>query len=45
VNDSDNLNASGFDPQNPTKIIVHGFGGGGENSVIIESKDGEYTTC
>jgi hypothetical protein len=42
VNDIENLSESGFDPKNPTKILIHGFGGNGQSSSITESKGGRY---
>lgn len=39
VNDTDNLNRSGYNPEHPTKILIHGFGGNGQNGVIIHTKD------
>jgi hypothetical protein len=42
VNDIESLTESGFDPKNPTKILIHGFGGNGQSANIINSRDGEY---
>jgi hypothetical protein len=42
VNDTESLSESGFDPENPTKILIHGFGGDGESANIIHSRDGRY---
>jgi hypothetical protein len=45
VNDSNNLANSGFNPQNPTKILIHGFGGNGQNRGIIDIKNGRPTNA
>jgi predicted esterase len=44
VNDIDNLNKSGFNPDDPTKILIHGFGGNGQSRVIIDTKNGRQAT-
>ena len=35
------LLASTFNPQNPTKILIHGFGGGINSGVITDNRNGE----
>jgi len=44
VNDTNNLANSGFNPQNPTKILIHGFGGNGQNRGIIDIKNAYLAT-
>jgi len=39
VNNINNLANSGFNPQNPTKILIHGFSGNGKKGIIIEGKN------
>jgi hypothetical protein len=41
ANDTENLRESGYDPKNPTKILIHGFAGDGDSSNIIRSKNGK----
>jgi hypothetical protein len=44
VNDTDNLANSGFNPQNPTKILIHGFAVDGQSEIIIKKKNGRHET-
>jgi len=44
VNDVDNLANSGFNPQNPTKILIHGFGNNGQSAIIIDTKNAYLAT-
>ena len=44
VNDINNLNNSGFNPKDPTKILIHGFGGNGQDGHVIAGKNGRHET-
>jgi len=44
VNDVDNLANSPFNPQHPTEILIHGFGGSGHDENVINGKNGMHTT-
>jgi hypothetical protein len=44
ANDIENLAKSGFNPQNPTKILIHGFGSNGQSGVVINIKNGRHAT-
>ena len=41
VDDKACLLASTFNPHNPTKFLIHGFGGGIDSAVIADSKQGK----
>jgi hypothetical protein len=44
VNDTDNLAKSGYNPQNPTKILIHGFGQNGQIGAVVDGKNGRQAT-
>jgi len=44
VNDIGNLANSGFNPQQPTKILIHGFGGSGQSGVVSDTKNAYLAT-
>ncbi|PSN33855.1 hypothetical protein C0J52_18859 [Blattella germanica] len=39
IGDSEGLFAASFNPSHPTKILIHGFGGGADSSIIVDGKN------